>query len=139
MTYIYTVFSYNLYIGFCLFIHACSCDSWIYSLMMHVIIIGSLVPLHIHLQKNNDYFNCVRFIMGMQVMFFVAEIGRFKERCQGRAMGSISHMLGIVAIILHLRLISPALAMGVGIPLSLWSFITIFYQCVALSCENILI
>ncbi|CAA7013853.1 unnamed protein product [Microthlaspi erraticum] len=104
-------------------------DSWIYSVIMQVIIIGTLIPLHIHLQENNDYFYFVRYIMGMQVLFLIAEIGCFKQRLQGRVMGSISHMCGVVAIILHLRLISWALAMGIGIPLSLWTFITIFDTC----------
>ncbi|CAA7013855.1 unnamed protein product [Microthlaspi erraticum] len=111
------------------------CDSWIYSVIMQVVIIGTLIPLHIHLQENNDYFYFVRYMMGMQFLFLIAEIGCFKLRIQGRVMGSISHMCGVVAIILHLRLISSALAMGIGIPLSLWILITIFYTCIVASVD----
>ncbi|CAH2036570.1 unnamed protein product [Thlaspi arvense] len=116
------------------------CDTAIYRVVMQVLIVGTLVPLHVLLQKKNDYFFLVRFIMGMygflllvdivtSVTFWLTEIGSLNERVGAKIMASISHFVGIAAIILHLRLISPVLAMCLVIPVPLWISITLLYRC----------
>ncbi|CAH2036571.1 unnamed protein product [Thlaspi arvense] len=107
----------------------CFCDTLIYRVVMQVLIIGTLIPLHIHLQNNDPYFFFVRYMMGMYGLCLFFEIATFRsEIASSKGIGSISHMVGIVAIILHIRLISQVLAMCMGIPILLWLLITACYH-----------
>ncbi|XP_013608637.1 PREDICTED: uncharacterized protein LOC106315453 isoform X3 [Brassica oleracea var. oleracea] len=83
----------------------CFCDSVIYNIIMHAVIIGTLM--------------CV------------------KNWPEALLYGSLSHVFGVTAIFLLLRLISPVLAMRTCIPILSWVGITFIYQAISCCCKAV--
>lgn len=115
-----------------------SCDSVIYNIIMHVVIFGTVVPLFYHLQRNNEYFSTISFLIACQILCFLVQLGLVKTNWpEAFVYGSLSHVFGVAAILLLLRLISPVLAMRTCIPILVWVGITFIYQIVSCLCRAI--
>ncbi|KAG2278907.1 hypothetical protein Bca4012_040799 [Brassica carinata] len=84
----------------------CFCDSVIYNIIMHAVIIGTVLM-------------CV------------------KNWPEALLYGGLSHVFGVTAIFLLLRLISPVLAMRTCIPILSWVGITFIYQAISCCCKAV--
>lgn len=115
-----------------------SCDSVIYNIIMHVVIFGTVVPLFYHLQRNNEYFSTISFLIACQILCFLVQLGLVNTNWpEAFVYGSLSHVFGVAAILLLLRLISPVLAVRTCIPILVWVGITFIYQLVSCLCRAI--
>ncbi|CAN7023316.1 unnamed protein product [Brassica oleracea var. botrytis] len=115
----------------------CFCDSVIYNIIMHAVIIGTVVSLFYHLQKNNEYFSTISFLILSQFVAFIFQLMCVKNWPEALLYGGLSHVFGVTAIFLLLRLISPVLAMRTCIPILSWVGITFIYQAISCCCKAV--
>ncbi|CAH8361076.1 unnamed protein product [Eruca vesicaria subsp. sativa] len=115
----------------------CFVDSVIYNIVMHVVIVGTVVPLFFHLRKNNYYFSTVSALIAAEILSFVFQLACVNDWPEALVYGSLSHVFGVTSIFLLLRLISPVLAMRTCIPILVWFGITFIYHVGSCCCAAI--